>query len=269
MKHVLLAILCSALFITEAKEFNSWVGIDQQNNPYIKQFYNGELKKIYDEVKKLAEENDPVAQYTLAHMYDFAAKHLDCGGYRNCHINFYTPKDGFELSNSQALKWYREAINNGHPYATYMLYWHKRLDGEPPSEKRENLVIKSLLPLVESGDGVATFMYYRTLNKTFSVTPQTNNFSHKKTVEDLHTIIKALKPEAEEGRILSMHYLGRAYFALWDYPKAFAWFTVANKLGHAPSEVYQKSVFQFIEKEGLSEQAIIELDKVLSTFQQL
>ncbi len=60
-----------------------------------------------------------------------------------------------------------------------------------------------------------------------------------------------------------MHYLGRTYFALWDYPKAFAWFTVAAKKGHAPSGVYQKMTLQFVEKEELFEQSIKELNKVI------
>ena len=28
-----------------------------------------------------------------------------------------------------------------------------------------------------------------------------------------------------------MHFLGKAYFNLWKYPEAFAWFTAASKHG--------------------------------------
>ncbi|WP_223671262.1 hypothetical protein [Kangiella shandongensis] len=101
MKKII--ILVSLLFIAGAKGFNSWEDIDQQDTTAIKHFYSGELKKAFVHIKARAEKGDPVAQYTLAHMYDFAAKRLGCGGYRNCRINFFKPIDGFELSNFKAI----------------------------------------------------------------------------------------------------------------------------------------------------------------------
>ncbi len=261
-------LLCSYLLICGFNSFNTWQEIDNQEAPYLHYIYKGEYTKAYSQVKALAENGDTNAQYTLAQMYDFAEHKVACSGYRNCYPDSYKPVDSFEFSKSEAKKWYKQAAKNGHPYASYMLARHVEYDGKNLTERDDEtkLAIKDLTPRFRANDGVATFMYYKLTSYTFGITPQTTNKSNLESERNLHLIIKLLEEEAKQGRVLAMHYLGKAYFQLWDYPKSFAWFTVATKHNHNPSGVYQKMVMSFIEKKGLEKETLTELNLLLSKY---
>ena len=66
----------------------------------------------------------------------------------------------------------------------------------------------------------------------------------------LDEIIESLHGEAMQGRILAMHYLGRAYSIRLEFAKSFAWFTVAAKHRHWPSVAYQKMVANQLDAES-------------------
>lgn len=261
-------LLSISLFVCGFNNFDSWQKIDNQEASYLTYIYKGEYIKVYPQIKALAESGDINAQYTLAKMYDFAEHMVECSGYRNCYPSWYKPLEPFDFSKKKAKKWYSEAAKNGHPYAYYKLARHIDYDGKNLTKRDDEtkLALKGLMERFRANDGVATYMYYKLTSYTFAVTPQTTEKSNSEAEKNLRLIITLLEKEAKQGRILAMHYLGKAYFHLWDYPKSFAWFTLASKHNHSPSGVYQKMVMGFIEKEGLEKETLLEINRLLSDF---
>ncbi|AOE50581.1 hypothetical protein KS2013_1872 [Kangiella sediminilitoris] len=262
MPYRLSTILLLVFYTLGFKSFETWQDIDKQDSTYIKLFYEGKYQKALPQIKRLAKNGDAVAQYTLAKMYDRGRHWISCRAYRNCYPNNFKPEDDFDFSKSKAKLWYKKAISNGHPYAAYMLTEHIVKDRNPMPEKNKKLSIETLLPRVKAGDAVATYMYYELTSYTFAITPQTSDTSNQKARENLEMIIEILLKEAQQGRVLAMHYLGKAYFHLLDYPKSFAWFTAASQRGFSPSGVHQLMVLKFIEKEDQESETAKEIYKV-------
>jgi TPR repeat protein len=248
-----------------AEAIPNWKLLDIQNQPQIVNVYKGEYKEVITAIEKLAKEGDKISSFYLATMYDFSVHFIHCSGSREkCKPRGFGVPDGSEFSNRKAVKWYKFAAELGHPYANYMLAMHLKTRRKHIPNKIKKKALETLAPLAKAGDGVATFMYYN-LQGNFSLAKQTAQWSLDIQKKQLNEAISKLEIEAKDGRVLAMHFLGKAYFNLWKYPEAFAWFTAASKHGFWRSSNYQEMVLDFIEKED-STRTVKQMRDILALF---
>ena len=264
-KFYLYILIIISVFIlsnkTAAENLLSWQELDRQQISYVKNIYSGEYVDVEKHFSLHFDENDMVDVYNRAIIYDRNALREYC---RYCGIcpkcikprMIDLPID-FSHKQTKSEDLYQKARELGHPYAGYMLYRQNMIQLETRLRRLDTKrILRTLSPYVEKGDGVASFMYFH-LNGELKTSLKMNEWLIKRRKEVFDLVISRLKPEANEGRVLAMYYLGVIYHLHEDYVHSFAWFNAANKSGHWISGQYLKGTVELLIESGNAKKAVI------------
>ena len=158
MRFVLLFLASFGAGIGSAESDFVWQGIDRQDLSYVMAVYAGNYADARPLLNTLAGEGDSVANYFLGIVSDSAAHKVHCRGANACEPKSFRLKTGMELSGSAARRAYKSAMEEGHPYAAYMLVNHYKFNHKIPPDRLKLQALNTLKPLMDAGDGVATFV---------------------------------------------------------------------------------------------------------------
>ncbi|MCW8878113.1 MAG: hypothetical protein OQK04_04800 [Kangiellaceae bacterium] len=246
MKYINLFLLFGLIlsFNVSSEELMSWQELDRQDDQYVKALYSGNYSDAAKELSDALESEDIVKQFNLANVYNRYHFHEYCHNCGICPTCVEPAPLGkaidFNFKSTKSENIYRKLVKKGHPYAGFM--W-KRLNviafkkNTGLSTRETKMSEKRLISYVDSGDGVATFMY-NYMNDVLIVRDETpaDEKSRRKQVVD--ETISALEREAREGRVLAMFYLAITHRLQQDYVKSFAWFYIAGEKGYWLAKQY-------------------------------
>ena len=248
MRYIPIIIMMAAYFFgasidAEEDKVVGWHSLDRQDTEYGKALYSGKYHEALPMLLELAETGDMIAEYYLGLVHDPAAHQIICRAPTRspCRPGAFGARGKSYFNLKKAKAWYKKAIKSGHPYASYRLFNLLEFDHKPVQKRDRIVALELLKPYVRQGDGIARLMSYD-IERKLTVGPHVAQWVIDDNKEKFRISIASLEPEAREGRVLSMHFLGVIYLRMLNYPKAFAWFTVGAENRYWPSFPHQHEV---------------------------
>ena len=240
----------------------------------IKDLHNGNVESGLEALHKLAEKNDPEAEFTLGDVHEFglenyeeafiwyerAAEHGHSKA-RFCLANMYMAGKGTEVDYQEAVRWYQLAAKDGIPDAQFMMgeflrvgkvipqdlaeakRWYELASRNGTSQAQERLnQMKEGIGTKPSPGPIKNAVFYKDIQhipKEQLMSEGLGYFLGDTRPQDFKQAAVYVEAAAQKGLVDAQYMIGKMYMGgqgvAQNYEKAFSWLKKAAEQDHADS----------------------------------